>query len=206
MNGVTPRTLTLPVKPMIVEPVTLDGQHVRLEPLTQEHYSGLCENVMGDDIWRWIFTPVNDTADMRKFVEKALTLSTEGSILPFVTIYKPENCIVGTTRYLNIDKSHHSMEIGTTVIGKRWQRTVVNSEAKYLMLRQAFEVWGCLRVQLQTDALQSQNAILRLGATQEGVLRNHRICADGRLRDTILFGITDEDWRAVKLNLEAKLA
>lgn len=197
--------LALPVEPMVVEPVTLDGQYVRLEPLTHAHYSGLCENLTDADIWRWIFTPVND---MRQFIETALAFAHAGNGLPFATIYKPENRLVGTTRFLNIDRYNHTVEIGTTVIGKAWQRTVVNTEAKYLMLRHAFEVWGCLRVQLQTDALntQSRNAILRIGAVQEGILRNHRICADGRLRDTLVFGITDGDWPSVKLNIEVKLA
>ncbi|MCC6893775.1 MAG: GNAT family N-acetyltransferase [Anaerolineae bacterium] len=191
---------------MIVEPVTLEGQSVRLEPLSHDHYADLCENVMGDDIWRWIFYPVKTTDEMHGFIETALAYAAQGGVLPFATIY--ENRVVGTTRYLNIDKTHHTIEIGTTVIGKPWQRTVVNTEAKYLMLRHAFEVLGCLRVQFHTDELNtaSRNAIARLGAQQDGIIRNHRICLDGRVRNTVLFSITDMEWLAVKKNLEGKLS
>ncbi len=202
------RMLALPVTPMIIEPVTLEGQYVRLEPLSMDHYAALCECSLDDELWRWIPFPVHTPDEMRAYIEQFLKLRDEGSTLPFATIYKPTKQLAGSTRYLSIDKLHHCVEIGSTIVGKQWQRTVVNTEAKYLMLRHAFETLGCIRVQFQTDALNtpSRNAILRLGATQEGIFRNHKICADGRVRNTIYFSITDEEWPSVKANLEAKLA
>ena len=204
----SPRILALSVAPMTIERITLEGQYVRLEPLSMDHYSALCECSLDDELWRWIPFPVHTPDEMRAYIQQFLKFRDEGSALPFATIYKPTNQLAGSTRYLSIDKPHHSLEIGSTIIGKRWQRTVVNTEAKYLMLRHAFEILGCIRVQFQTDALNtpSRNAILRLGATQEGIFRNHKICADGRVRNTIYFSITDEEWPAVKANLEAKLA
>lgn len=208
IDGDAPRMVTLPLKPMVVEPVTLEGQYIRMEPLSADHYAGLCEALVDEDLWRWIFVPVKTADDMQRFIETALKLRDEGSILPFVTVYKPENRVVGTSRFLSIDTTHHAIEIGTTVVGKKWQRTVVNTEAKYLMLRHAFETLGCLRVQLQTDSLntQSRNAILRLGAKQEGIVRNHRVYPNGRLRNTVYFSIMDQEWPAVKADLEAKIA
>ncbi len=202
------RRLIMPITAMSVEPVALEGQSVRLEPLSVEHHVGLCNVLLDDDIWRWIPMPVRTADEMRAYIELQLGFRDQGSALPFVTIYKPECRLVGMTRYLSIDKAHHSIEIGSTLIGKQWQRTVVNTEAKYLMLRHAFEVLGCLRVQFQTDSLntKSKNAILRLGATQEGLFRNHKICWDGRVRNTLYFSITGEEWPHVKADLEAKLA
>src|SRR5262249_14527049 len=117
-------------------------------------------------------------------------------------------CVAGSTRYMNIDKPNRRVEIGATWIGRPWQRTAVNTEAKYLMLRHAFETLGCIRVELKTDALnqRSRNAILRIGATQEGIFRQHVICADGRLRDSVYFSIINSEWPRVKAALEAKLA
>ncbi len=199
--------LTGPVAPIIVEPVTLEGEYVRLEPLSMDHHTGLCKIGLDEDLWRWIPTQVRTPDEMRTYIELALKFRAEGSVLPFATIYRPENHIVGSTRYLNIDRVNHHVEIGATFVGKPWQRTVVNTEAKYLMLRHAFESLGCLRVELKTDALneRSRKAILRLGATQEGIFRNHVVCANGRVRDSVYFSITDEEWPAVKTNLETKL-
>ena len=131
----------------------------------------------------------------------------EGSALPFATIHKQTNEVVGMSRYLTIERVHHNIEIGGTLVGKNWQRTAVNTEAKYLMLRHAFETLGCIRVQFQTDSLntKSRNAIARLGATQEGIFRNKIVCWDGRIRHSVYFSITDEEWPRVKADLEAKL-
>ena len=202
------RMLPMPVRPMVVEPVTLEGQYVRLEPLLMDHYDGLCEALLDKDLWRWIPFPVHTPDEMRAYIEQFLKFCDEGSALPFATIYKPTNQIAGSTRYLSIEKPHHNVEIGSTIVGKQWQRTVVNTESKYLMLRHAFETLGCIRVQFQTDALNTKSriAILRLGAMQEGIFRSNKICADGRVRDTIYFSITDEEWPTVKANLEEKLA
>ena len=202
------RYLSGTITQMAVEPVTLEGQYVRLEPVTMEHHAALCSVLLDAEIWRWMPWQVRTSDEMRTFIQQALQLHDEGSMLTFATIYKPDNCVVGTTRYLTIDRSHHTIEIGGTLVGKNWQRTVVNTEAKLLMLRHAFETLGCIRVQFQTDSLntKSRNAILRLGAKQEGIFRNHKICWDGRIRHSIYFSITDEEWSGVKANLEAKLA
>ena len=202
-----PRILTGPIAPLSVELVTLEGEHVRLEPLSMAHHAALCEIGLDEDLWRWIPTPVRTPDAMRTYVEFALKLQAEGSALPFATVYKPANRVVGSTRYMNTDKANRHVEIGATFVGKPWQRTVVNTEAKYLMLRHAFETLGCLRVELKTDALneQSRQAILRLGATPEVIFRNHVICASGRVRDSVYFSITDEEWPMIKANLEEKL-
>ena len=203
-----PRFLTGAITPMVVEPLTLEGQYVRLVPLTLDHQDALCAALLDADIWRWFPAQVRTPDEMRAFIQLALKLRDAGDTLPFATVSKATNEVVGTTRFLTIERGHHHVEIGATIIGKNWQRTPVNTEAKYLMLRHAFETLGCIRVQFQTDSLniKSQNAILRLGAKQEGIFRNHKICWDGRVRDSIFFSITDEEWPDVKANLEAKLA
>jgi N-acetyltransferase len=158
------RMLTMPSAPMVLEPVTLEGQLVRLEPLSMDHHAALCETLLDDDIWRWLPARVRTPDEMRDFIQLVLKLRDAGEALPFATLYKPDNRVVGTTRFLTIDRFNHGIEIGATIVGKHWQRTAVNTEAKYLMLRHAFEVLGCLRVQFQTDSLntKSKNAILRL--------------------------------------------
>lgn len=203
-----PRMLTVPVTPMRVEPLTLEGQHVRLEPLTLEHLNPLCEIALDADIWRWMPAQVRTPDDMRQYIELALKQRSQGTALAFATFSKSAHRVVGSSRYLNIDHANHRLEIGATFLGKPWQRTVVNTEAKYLMLSHAFETLGCLRVEFKTDVLNtpSRSALLRLGAVQEGIFRNHIICADGRVRHSVYFSIIDEDWLTVKTNLLAKLA
>lgn len=204
-----PRFLTGTVTPMVVEPVVLEGQYVRLEPLSMEHHAGMCSIGLDEELWRWTPTAVTNPDEMRKFIEQALKQRDEGSVLTFATFYKPDNVLVGSSRYMNIDHANHRLEIGSTFVGRQWQRTLVNTEAKYLMLRHAFETLGCLRVEFKTDSLneKSRNALLRVGAKQEGIFRNHVICASGRIRHSVYFSITDEEWEAtVKADLEAKLA
>jgi len=144
---------------------------------------------------------------MRTYVETALQWQAEGSALPFATILNETDQIVGSTRFANIDREHKHMEIGWTWIGKPWQRTAVNTEAKYLMLRHAFEQLGCIRVEFKTDSLnqQSRNAILRIGAKEEGTFRNHMIIQDGRYRHSVYFSVIDSEWAEVKRRLEEKL-
>jgi RimJ/RimL family protein N-acetyltransferase len=202
------RILPGPISPMIVEPVTLDGRYVRLEPLSMDHHAELCEIGLDAELWRWIPVPIRTPDDMRAYIETAIKWRADGIALPFATIYKPANRVVGSSRYGNIDKPNHRLEIGWTFVGQSWQRTLVNTEAKYLMLRHAFETLGCIRVEFKTDSLneKSRNALARIGAKQEGIFRNHMICANGRLRHSVYFSITDEEWPEVKANLEAKLA
>jgi RimJ/RimL family protein N-acetyltransferase len=195
------------VAPLEIQQVTLQGRHIRLEPLTLNHLDGLCEIGLDPDLWRWIPAPVKSRDDMRDYIRLALQWQTDGTALPFATVDQSSGRVVGSTRYMNIDKPNRHVEIGATWIGRPWQRTVVNTEAKYLMLRHAFETLGCFRVELKTDALnqQSRNAILRIGASQEGIFRKHVVCSDGRLRDSVYFSIIDSEWPSVKARLEEKL-
>ncbi|HLY27307.1 MAG TPA: GNAT family protein [Aggregatilineales bacterium] len=196
-----------PFTPMVVQPVTLEGRFVRLEPLTLDYVDALCEVGLDETLWRYIPVHVETPEQMRKYVETALKGQAEGTMLPFATCSKEAGRVVGSTRYMNIDKGNYHVEIGSTWIGQAWQRTAVNTEAKYLMLGHAFEVLGCLRVELKTDALneRSRNAILRIGARQEGIFRNHVIMSTGRVRDSVYFSITDTEWPAVKASLEERL-
>ena len=193
---------------MIVEPVTLEGRYVRLEPLALDHHARLCEVALEADIFRWFPVPVRTADDMRRFIEEALEAQRAGTALPFTTIELAGGKAIGGTRFGNIDRTHRRVEIGWTWIASAWQRTPINTEAKYLMLRHAFEQLGCIRVELKTDSLNepSRKAILRLGAKEEGTLRNHVITASGRLRHSVYYSILDSEWPAVKAGLEEKLA
>jgi RimJ/RimL family protein N-acetyltransferase len=192
---------------MKVEPVVLEGAHVRLEPLSRAHHAGLCEVGLEEGLWRWIPVPVQTQEEMAAYIETALKEQASGTSLPFAQIEKSSGRIVGSTRYANIDRHHHRVEIGWTWVAKQWQRTAVNTEAKYLLLRHAFETLGCIRVELKTDSLntRSREAILRIGAREEGIFRNHMITASGRIRHTVYFSIVDSEWSAVKANLERRL-
>lgn len=193
---------------MLVEPVTLEGRHVRLEPLSLEHHAALCEVGLDEDLWRWIPHPVTTPEEMRAYIEAALEGQASGGFLPFATIEKSSGRVIGSTRYGNIEREHHRVEIGWTWIGRAWQRTSINTEAKYLMLRHAFETLGCMRVEFKTDSLneRSRNAIGRLGAKEEGIFRNHMITSTGRIRHTAYFSIIDSEWPSVKAGLEEKLS
>jgi RimJ/RimL family protein N-acetyltransferase len=202
--------MTLPssIPLMPVEPAMLEGQAVRLEPLTLDHLPALLEFGLDDDLWRWNPFPVRTPEAMRAYIETALAWQAQKTALPFATFLKSEGRVVGSTRLANIDRVNRRAEIGWTWIGRPWQRTVVNTEAKYLLLRHAFETMGCLRVELKTDALneRSRAAILRLGATQEGIFRSHMITESGRIRDSVYFSIIRPEWPAVKAGLEEKLS
>jgi RimJ/RimL family protein N-acetyltransferase len=192
---------------MVIAPVILQGRHVRLEPLTTEHTAQLADVGLEDDLWKWIPIPVRTPEEMSVYVQTALNEQAAGSALPFAVIERSSGCAVGSTRYGNIDRVHHSVEIGWTWVARPWQRTTINTEAKYLLLRHAFETLRCIRVQLKTDSLndRSRAAILRIGARQEGIFRNHMITASGRVRHTVYFSIVDSEWPEVKARLEAKL-
>jgi RimJ/RimL family protein N-acetyltransferase len=144
---------------------------------------------------------------MRDYIDSALEAQAAGTAIPFATVERASGRVIGSTRYMNIDTANRRVEIGSTWLAKPWQRTAMNTEAKYLMLRHAFETLGCVRVELKTDALnqQSRQAILRIGAREEGTLRQHMVTWSGRLRDTVYFSILDSEWPGVKANLEAKL-
>jgi RimJ/RimL family protein N-acetyltransferase len=193
---------------MNLEPITLEGKYVRLEPLSLDHHPRLCEIGIDDDIWRWTTAPVRDAEGMRTYIETALRYQKEGAALPFATVEQTSGQAVGSTSYLNIDKANRRVEIGATWLGRQWQRTPINTEAKYLMLRHAFDTLGCLRVEFKTDFLneRSRNAILRLGAKEEGVLRNHMVTASGRIRHSVYYSIIDSEWPTVRARLEEQLA
>jgi RimJ/RimL family protein N-acetyltransferase len=193
---------------MKIEPVTLEGRHVRLEPLSLDHHDALCEVGLDEEIWRLSPTPVATRDDMRAYIEEALAGQARGSYLPFATIDKSSSKVVGSTRFGNIDLENRRVEIGWTWIAPAWQRTAVNTEAKYLMLRHAFETLGCMRVEFKTDSLndRSRNAILRLGAKEEGTFRNHMTTSSGRIRHSVYFSIIDSEWPAVRRDLEEKLS
>jgi N-acetyltransferase len=192
---------------MVMEAVVLEGRHVRLEPLTMEHAGGLAEVGLDDDLWKWIPTPVRTPEEMTAYVQTALKEQANGSALPFALIERTSGRTVGSTRYANIERVHHRLEIGWTWVAREWQRTAINTEAKYLLLRHAFEALKCIRVELKTDSLnaRSRAAILRIGAREEGTFRNHMITASGRIRHTVYFSIIESEWPDVKAALEAKL-
>jgi N-acetyltransferase len=194
----------------ITTPLTLEGSVVRLEPLRREH-ADLFWNAAQDaleDIFRWIPYRMQTRADFTQLVEKSHAEQQRGESIVFATVECASARVIGSTRFMNIDRDNRRVEIGSTWIAPAWQRTAVNTEAKYLMLRHAFEVWQCLRVELKTDALnqKSRAAILRLGAKEEGTLRKHLITWTGRIRDTVYFSILDTEWPEVKARLEEKLA
>ena len=193
---------------MDIAPVTLDGQFVRMEPLAESHLDGMCAVGLDPALWRWSMDPMRNREDMAKYLATALADRTRGVSLPFATVERSSGRVIGSTRFGNIDRGNRRVEIGWTWLGRDWQRTRANSEAKYLMLRHAFEEWGCLRVELKTDVLnqQSRNAMLRLGAKEEGILRSHMLSWEGRRRDSIYYSILDTEWPEVKARLEARAA
>jgi RimJ/RimL family protein N-acetyltransferase len=193
----------------IVTPLTLQGSVVRLEPICREHAEMFWQAAKDalDDIFQWIPYRMKTIEDFEQLVEKALGEQERGDSVVFATVELKSGRVIGSTRFMNIDRANRRMEIGSTWIAPAWQRSAVNTEAKYLMLRHAFEVWQCMRVELKTDALnqKSRNAILRIGAKEEGTLRKHLITWTGRVRDTVYFSILDTEWPEVKKCLERRL-
>ncbi len=184
-------------------PVTLVGDAARLDPLGVEHLDGLCAVGLTGDIFRWYPTPVRSREEMAAWIGFALAEQQAGRMLPFVTIDRATGRIAGATRFLAMDRANRHVEIGYTWLGKGFQRTGLNREAKYLMLRHAFEVWGCVRVEFKTDSnnIQSRAALAGIGAVEEGTFRNHVVRADGSLRHSVYFSVTDREWPAVKQRL-----
>jgi len=194
----------------ITTPVTLEGSTVRLQPIRREHAQLFWEAAKDalEDIFRWIPYPMRTPEDFQRVVDKAFTEQDRGESVVFATVERSSGRVIGSTRFMNIDRANRRVEIGSTWIAPTWQRTSVNTEAKYLMLRHAFEVWKCIRVELKTDALnqKSRNAILRIGAKEEGTLRRHVVTWTGRVRDSVYFSILDSEWPEVKARLEIMLA
>lgn len=193
---------------MEMKPVVLTGKHVRLEPLSEAHVPGLTEIGSGQDFWNFmLYGDIQTEADMRNWVLDIMARGKRGTDLPFAVIHLASGRAAGATRYLNILPRDRGLEIGGTWYGTEFQRTAVNTECKYLLLTHAFETLGCIRVQLKTDLLnvRSQKAIERIGAVREGVLRNHMILPDGRIRHSVFYSIIDSEWEGVKKRLEEML-
>jgi RimJ/RimL family protein N-acetyltransferase len=191
-----------------ISPVTLQGKHARLEPLSEAHIPGLTAIGAGQVFWDFmLYGNITTEDDMRNWVRDILSRAEKGTDLPFAVIHLESGRVAGATRYLNIVPKDRGLEIGGTWYGTEFQRTAVNTECKYLLLTHAFETLKCIRVQLKTDLrnTRSQKAIERIGAKKEGVLRNHMILTDGRYRDSVFYSIIDSEWEAVKQKLEEML-
>ena len=192
----------------IFDRVTLEGDHVRLEPLSRgKHQEGIAEAISDGELWKLFVTLVPRVDELDGFFETAEQWHRAGEGLAFATIDKKTNKVVGSTRFMRASLPNRRVEIGFTFIAKRYQKTAINTEAKLLMLTHAFETLGLTRVELLTDYLNttSRNAILRLGAKQDGILRSHMIMPDGRVRDSVVFSIIEHEWSGVKQNLIYKL-
>jgi RimJ/RimL family protein N-acetyltransferase len=195
------------VSPLKIDlPITLEGFVVRLEPIRSEHVDVLWEAAKDDvdNIFQWFPYRMKSKEDFQQAIDKSLAEQRRGESVAFATVERSSGRVIGATRYMNIDRVNRRVEIGSTWIAPAWHRTAVNTEAKFLMLRHAFEVWKCMRVELKTDALnqRSRNAILRIGAREEGTLRKQLITWTGRVRDTVYFGILDTEWSEGKARLE----
>ena len=188
-------------------PTTLTGRFVRLEPVERRHRDGLIASGLDPELYRWTVDRVDSPAAMAAGIESALEAMAAGREVVYATLEASTGQVVGTTRFLNIDRAHRRVEIGGTRVGLAWQRTPINTEAKFLMLRHAFEDWGMNRVEFKTDALnaRSRAAIARLGAVEEGTLRHHMIAQGGRIRDSVYFAIIAPDWPEVRDRLTAFL-
>lgn len=189
-------------------PVTLAGDHVRLEPLAAAHLDALCAVGLDPALWALSLTRIATRDDMRRYVDTALDERARGVSLPFVQVEPRGGQVVGSTRLGSYDARHRRVEIGWTWIAPAWQRTAINTAAKRLLLAHAFETLGLNRVELKVDALneRSRAAVRRLGAVEEGTLRRHMVTDTGRVRDSVYFSVVADEWPAVRAGLDARLA
>ena len=187
---------------------TLQGQRILLRPLRYSDADALLHAAADGELWNLTVTVVPSPSTVDSYLKKALDGRDAGTVMPFVIVLKDTGEVLGSTRFWKIDPLNRKLEIGSSWIAASWQKSFVNTEAKYLMLRHAFEVLNCVRVQFTTDEnnQKSRNAILRLGAQQEGIVRHERIMPDGRKRNSVRFSIIDDEWPQVRLHLEQKLA
>ena len=188
------------------EPVTLVGAHARLEPLSQGHLAGLTEAVKDGDLWKLWYTSIPRPEDMAKEIDRRLGLQAKGSMLPF-TVFDADGQIAGMSTYMNIDAANRRVEIGSTWYARRVQRTALNTQCKLLLLTHAFEKLNCIAVEFRTHFFnhQSRRGIERLGAKQDGILRNHQVAPNGTLRDTVVFSIIASEWPTAKAHLTFQL-
>jgi N-acetyltransferase len=190
-----------------IEPITLTGTGVILEPLALEHLNGIKEAVKDGELWKLWFTHVPSPETAESAIKTALELLEDKGWMPFVVREKGTGKIIGSTRYCNVDEVNQRVEIGYTWYSQSYQRTAVNTECKYLLLSHAFEKLDAIAVEFRTHwhNHKSRAAIARLGAKQDGVLRNHQKSADGLYRDTVVFSIINHEWPVVKKSLLSKL-
>ena len=193
---------------MDLTPVILEGRSVRLEPLTIDHLDALLAAGADTEIWRYMPSDCSRRQGMQEYIETAIAWQRAGTAMPFATIDRSSGVAIGSTRFGNIVPEHKRVEIGWTWISPPFQRTAINTEAKYLMLQFAFEKLGCNRVELKTHGqnMRSRNAILRIGAKEEGTFRSHMVNPDGTLRDTVYFSVIAPEWLGVKKRLEEMMA
>jgi RimJ/RimL family protein N-acetyltransferase len=189
-----------------LEPVSLRGQHARLEPLSQDHCDGLTEAVKDGELWKLWYTFIPKAEDMRKEIDRRLGLQSAGSMLPW-TVFDAHGKIAGMTTYMNVDTPNRRVEIGSTWYATRVQRSAVNTQCKLLLLTHAFEKLDCIAVEFRTHFFnhQSRRGIERLGAKQDGILRNHQIAPNGTLRDTVVYSIIASEWPTVRAHLTYQL-
>lgn len=185
----------------------LRGELVELQPLQASHRADLLQAAADGELWNMTLTVVPGEATVDKYIATALEGRAAGSVMPFVIVVRASGQVIGTTRFWKLDAANRKLEIGHTWLGQSFQRSGVNTEAKFLLLRHAFEVLGCVRVQFTTDEInaRSRAAILRIGARQEGIVRHERIMPDGRKRNSVRFSIIDDEWEEVKAGLLVKM-
>ena len=188
------------------EPVTLRGEHARLEPLSHDHHTGLVEAVKDGELWKLWYTFVPKPEDMTREIDRRLGLHKTGSMTPF-TVFDADGRIAGMTTYMNVDAANRRVEIGSTWYARRVQRSPLNTQCKLLLLAHAFEAINCIAVEFRTHFFnqQSRRAIERLGAKQDGILRSHQVAPNGTLRDTVVFSIIAAEWPTVKAHLTYQL-
>jgi RimJ/RimL family protein N-acetyltransferase len=189
-------------------PPDLTGTHIRLRLMREDDAAALVRAASDGELWNLVITVVPSDATVAAYMKPALDGFRTGTVIPYVIENIATGGPIGATRFWKLDRANRTVEIGHTWISASYQRTAVNTEMKLLMLTYAFETLNCVRVQFQTDELnaKSRAAIARLGATEEGILRNERIMPDGRVRNTVMFSILDSEWPDVKSRLVARLA
>jgi N-acetyltransferase len=202
----TPATYSTPLSTPL-QPVTLDGRLVRLEPMSRAHLDGLANVAFDPSLWVWTLARPTDRDGLEAWMATAIANRETGTELPFVTVDRATGAPIGSSRYLNIVPEHRRLEIGWTWVAGSWQRRGANREAKLLMIEHAIERLGCHRVEFKTDSLneKSRAALLGIGATFEGIFRNHMIMPDGRLRHSAYYSVIDSEWPPIKERLVASI-
>jgi len=185
----------------------LEGARLRLEPMTMGHLVALEAVALDDRIWRYMMHSVKTQADLRQWMEGALNLEAAGTVMPWVTVLRAENRVIGSTRFMDFDRAHKTTELGSTWLAPEFHGSGLNAEAKLLQLAYAFDDLKLNRVALKThhENLRSQAAMRKIGAMEEGTFRNHYVMPDGSLRHSVWFSIIREDWPRVRSRLEARV-